>query len=160
SVLFATTIVLSYLTHLSIPFLIEPSVVSAYALALTYAALSVPFVMSGIVVSLALTRFPVQIGSLYAAYLAGAALGCLLVGPILRVTDAPTAVLVTAALTAVAAVLFAHERQAPEPARGTTSLARLCITLAVLMIVAAGAHAVAARRNAGWLRLMWAKGQY
>jgi hypothetical protein len=45
--LFAATIVLSYLTHLSIPFLIEPSLVSAYALALTYAALSVPFVMSG-----------------------------------------------------------------------------------------------------------------
>jgi hypothetical protein len=58
---FAVTIVLSYLTHLSIPFLIEPSLVSAYALALTYSALSVPFVMSGIVVSLALTRFPGQV---------------------------------------------------------------------------------------------------
>ena len=160
AVLFATTIVLSYLTHLSIPFLIEPSLVSAYALALTYAALSVPFVMSGIVVSLALTRFPGQVSSLYAADLTGAALGCLLVGPLLRVTDAPTAVLVTAALTAVAAVLFAHERQADEPAGGANSLARTCTVLAVLMTVAAGAHAVAARRNAGWLRLMWVKGQY
>ena len=44
--LFAGAIVLSYLTHLAIPFLIEPSLVSAYALALTYAALSVPFVAS------------------------------------------------------------------------------------------------------------------
>ena len=74
SSLFAATIVLSYLTHLSIPFLIEPSLVSAYALALTYAALAVPFVMSGIVVSLALTRFPQQVGALYAAAVVGRAL--------------------------------------------------------------------------------------
>ena len=107
SVLFAVTIVLSYLTHLAIPFIIEPSLVSAYALALTYAALSVPFVMSGVVVSLALTRFPTQVSALYAADLTGAALGCLLVGPMLRLTDAPTAVLGTAAIAAVAAVLFA-----------------------------------------------------
>src|SRR6187401_1881953 len=107
--LFAATIVLSYLTHLSIPFLIEPSLVSAYALALTYAALSVPFVMSGVVVSLALTRFPAQIGSLYAADLTGAALGCLIVGPLLRLTDAPSAVIATSALTALAATLFASE---------------------------------------------------
>ena len=80
SALFAVTIVISYLTHLSIPFLIEPSLVSVYALSLTYAALSIPFVMSGIVVSLALTRFPQQIGPLYAADLTGAAAGCLLAG--------------------------------------------------------------------------------
>src|SRR4051812_46929845 len=108
--LFAATIVLSYLTHLSIPFLIEPSLVSGYALGLTYGALSVPFVMSGIVVSLALTRFPQQVGALYAADLAGAALGCLIVGPMLRVSDAPTAVLATAGIASVSAALFARER--------------------------------------------------
>src|SRR3954468_21246922 len=84
SVLFAVTIVLSYLTHLAIPFIIEPSLVSAYALALTYAALSVPFVMSGVVVSLALTRFPTQVGALYAADLTGAGFGVSAGG-----TDAP-----------------------------------------------------------------------
>jgi hypothetical protein len=86
SALFAAAIMLSYLTHLAIPFLIEPSLVTVYALSLTYAALSVPFVLSGIVVSLALTRFPAQVSSLYAADLTGAALGCLIVGPILRLT--------------------------------------------------------------------------
>ena len=57
--------------------------------------------------SLALTRFPRQVSSLYGADLAGAALGCLVVGPMLRLTDAPTAVLVTAAVAAIAALLFA-----------------------------------------------------
>jgi hypothetical protein len=159
SALFAVTIVLSYLTHLAIPFVIEPSVVSVYALGLTYAALSVPFVLSGIVVSLALTRFPQQVGPLYAADLTGAALGCLVVGPLLRLADAPTAVLATAGVASVAAVLFTAER-APNGITVSHGLGRVCTTLAVLMIVATTANGVAARRNAGWLRLMWVKGQY
>jgi hypothetical protein len=159
SALFAVTIVLSYLTHLSIPFVIEPSLVSAYALGLTYAALSVPFIMGGIVVSLALTRFPSQVGALYAADLTGAALGCLVVGPMLRLADAPTAVLGTAAIASVAAVLFAAERVA-NPSTLSARLRRACTTFAVLMIVAATVNGLAARRNAGWLRLTWVKGQY
>jgi SAM-dependent methyltransferase len=154
SALFAVAIVVSYLTHLAIPFLIEPSLVSAFALALTYAALSVPFVLSGIVVSLALTRFPGQVSALYAADLTGAALGCLLVGPILRLSDAPSAVVATAAVTAIAAVLFASERIV------SRSLLRWCATLALVMAGAAIAHGVAVRHNAGWIRLIWVKGQY
>src|SRR4026209_1729591 len=48
ALLCAATIVLSYLTHLTIPFLIEPSLVSVYGIALTHAALSVPFIISGV----------------------------------------------------------------------------------------------------------------
>jgi hypothetical protein len=158
--LFAATIVLSYLTHLSIPFLIEPSLVSAYALALTYAALSVPFVMSGVVVSLALTRFPQQVGPLYAADLTGAALGCVIVGPLLRVADAPTAVVATAAIASVASMLFAAERTLNEATVWSGRLRRTCATLAAFLTLATLANGVAARQNAGWLRLMWVKGQY
>jgi len=158
--LFAATIVLSYLTHLSIPFLIEPSLVSAYALALTYAALSVPFVMSGVVVSLALTRFPQQVGALYAADLTGAALGCVIVGPLLRVADAPTAVVATAAIASVASMLFAAERTLNEATVWSGRLRRTCATLAAFLTLATLANGVAARQNAGWLRLMWVKGQY
>ena len=50
---------------------------------LTYAVLSVPFTFSGIVVALALTRFPRQVSALYGVDLAGAALGCVLLGPLL-----------------------------------------------------------------------------
>ncbi len=156
---FAATIVLSYLTHLAIPFLIEPSLVSVYALSLTYTALSVPFVLSGIVVSLALTRFPSQVSALYAADLTGAALGCLLVGPALRLADAPSAVIAASAVTAVAATLFASERMPGTTVRNRRLLTG-CAALAVLMTGGAIAHGVAARQNAGWLRLMWVKGQY
>ena len=156
--LFAAAIVLSYLTHLVIPFLIEPSLVSVYGIALTYASLSVPFVVSGVLVSLALTRFPAQVSALYAADLAGAAIGCLAVGPVLRLADAPTAVLATSAAAAVAAVLFASD--GPGPAARRRSRTTRCAALAVLLVTATWAHGVAARHNAGWLRLVWVKGQY
>jgi hypothetical protein len=162
SAICAATIVLSYLTHLAIPFLIEPSLVSVYGIALTYTALSVPFVFSGIVVSLALTRFPAQVSGLYAVDLAGAALGCLLVGPLLRLADAPTAVLTTSALTACAAVLFASEmpQAIPAGAGGRRMLTRGCTVLALALGAAAISDGLAARQNAAWLRLMWVKGQY
>ena len=68
-------IVLSFLTELSIPFRVHPSIVAIYAIAFTYAVIAVPFVVSGVVVCLALTGFPTRVSRLYAADLAGAALG-------------------------------------------------------------------------------------
>src|SRR5436190_1062032 len=81
-------IVFSFLTQLSIPFLMHPSVVAAYAIAFTIVVISVPFVVSGICVSLTLTQFSRRVSSLYAVDLVGAALGCLLVIVLLRITDA------------------------------------------------------------------------
>jgi hypothetical protein len=160
---FAVTTVVSYLTHLCIPFILDASLVSVYGIALTYAALSVPFIFSGIVVSVALTRFPRQVSALYAADLAGAALGCLVVGPMLRFTDAPTAVLATAAMTAGGAWLFATaaraESTSADQVRAAT-LRRLCAALVVVLSFGTAAHAAAARHNAAWLRLVWVKGQY
>src|SRR2546428_2006882 len=75
--------------------------------ALAFAIIAVPFVFAGIVVCVALTRFPSHTGALYAADLAGSAAGCLLTIPILNRTHAPTAVIVNAAIAAIAAVAFA-----------------------------------------------------
>ncbi len=154
---FAATILLSYLTHLAIPFLLEASLVGIFGIVLTYAALSVPFICSGVVVSLALTRFSSQVSALYAADLAGAAIGCLVVGPLLRVADAPTAVLASAGAAAIGAVLFAAD--APG-SRVTPRVRRACVALAVALVGLAVANGAAARRNAGWLRLVWVKGQF
>jgi hypothetical protein len=163
SAAFAVATIASYLTHLSIPFVLDGSLVTVFGIALTYAALSVPFIFSGMVVSIALTRFPRQVSTLYAADLAGAALGCLVVGPMLRFTDAPTAVLASAAVAAIAAWLFATAEPA-EPVEGThrvsRGLRRSLAALAMILIAVTGAHAVAARHNAAWLRLVWVKGQY
>jgi len=71
---------------------------------LTFVAVSVPFLFSGIFVCLALTRFPQRIGRLYAADLAGAATGCLAVIPALQWLDGVGAVLACAALASAAAI--------------------------------------------------------
>ena len=127
---------------------------SAYSIALTYAALSVPFIFSGIVVSIALTQFPRQVSALYGADLAGAALGCVLVGPVLRLTDAPDGRAGhgggrrarRGAVCRGAAVAPAQSAPAP-PLRCCWRWAHPRTRLA-------------ARRNAPWIRLVWVKGQF
>src|SRR5579884_802556 len=45
---FAVTVVFSFLTHLSIPFTLQKSLVGFYSIALTYVVISLPFVLSGV----------------------------------------------------------------------------------------------------------------
>ena len=81
-----------------VPFRVHPSIVAIWAIVLTYAVIAAPFVLSGILVALTLTRFPRDVGRLYAFDLVGAALGCVLLVWLLDITDGPTAVLAIAAL--------------------------------------------------------------
>ncbi len=158
ALLFAATVVLSFVVHLLIPFpsgrsLAEHSLASLGSVLVTYAAIAVPFTFSGICVSLALTRFPRHIGSLYAADLAGAALGCVLVVFLLRVTDGPTAVVFTAALASIGALVFAAGHDERRLARAAAWLT------AGLLLVSIGNSVLAARQSA-LLRLSWVKGEH
>ena len=74
---------------------------------LAFTLIAIPFVFGGIVVCVALTRFPAFTGKLYAADLAGSAAGCLLTIPILNSIHAPTAVILNAGIAALAATAFA-----------------------------------------------------
>ena len=150
---FAIAIVASFLIHVWLPFRPDLSAAGVVSVAVTYLVLCVPFTFSGIVVALALTSFPRQVGALYAADLAGAALGCALLGPLLRVTDGPTAVIATAAVAALAATLFAEEVRGPR-------LTGACAAAAVVLAGFAVAHTVAVHRGTTVLRLVWVKGRY
>jgi len=110
SLFFAISIVISFLTHLSIPFnpiVIHKSIVWLYSIVLTYLVISVPFIFSGICVCLALTKFTGQVSKLYAADLAGGAIGCILLIYMLDITDGPTGVIVVAFFASIGAVFFA-----------------------------------------------------
>jgi hypothetical protein len=89
---------------------------------LTFIAVAVPFVFSGVFICLALTRFPAHIGRLYAADLAGAAIGCLAVVVALRWLDGVGAVLACATLAALAGVFLL---------RGVANTAALLVTAAL-----------------------------
>jgi hypothetical protein len=74
---------------------------------LAFTLIAIPFVFAGVVVCVALTRFPAYTGKLYAADLAGSAVGCVLTIPILNYIHAPSAVILNAGIAALAAAFFA-----------------------------------------------------
>ncbi len=134
----ALVLPVSHVANLVIPFpaVRGGSVSELAALAISTLVLTLPFVLSGLVVSLALTRTRGAIGVLYGADLVGAALGCLAIIWLLERTDITSTVLAAAGATALGAVCFA--RYAGR--RGYAAAA-----LAVLLFGAAAANATAAR---------------
>lgn len=149
---FPAAMVLSFLTQLSVPFRIHPSIVAIYAIAFTYAVIAVPFVVSGIVVCLSLTGFPSKVSRLYAADLAGAAVGCVLLIPVLDYSDGPTAVLWVSFLASLGAVAFAGQA-----GRG---MRRAAITASVLLLIAAAGNTALVWRHFPVFRILYIKGSF
>jgi hypothetical protein len=89
-----------------------------------YALAALPFFFGGAVLSLAISRFASRINVVYAADLVGAAVGCLVLIPLLESIGAPGAVLAAAVLGAAAAVLFQqpNRRAVVAALAGTTAL--------------------------------------
>jgi hypothetical protein len=104
ALLFALSSAVCFAAQLYIP--AEPETQIGWT-ALAFTVISVPFVLAGVVVCVALTRFPRHTGALYAADLAGSAVGCVLTIPILNYIHAPTAVIMNAGIAALAAAAFA-----------------------------------------------------
>jgi hypothetical protein len=149
-ILFPIVTVASFLTQLSIPFRVHPSIVGVWAIVLTYAVIAVPFVISGILVTLVLTRFPRDVARLYAFDLVGAALGCVLLVWLLDVTDGPTAVLAICALAALGALAFSTDV-------ASRFHVRTSAVVAVTLFVAAAGHTVLVWRGFPVLRILYVK---
>jgi len=81
-----------------------------------YALASLPFFTGGLVITLAISRLTSRINAVYSADLLGAACGCLVLIPLLDRLGAPGVVLAAAAMSILAALLFA-------PAAGRTATA-------------------------------------
>jgi hypothetical protein len=151
AIAFSITIVLSLLTHLSIPFVPGKSVVGLFSIGLTYAAIAVPFVFSGIAVCLALTRFPRHVGLLYGADLAGAALGCLLLVPLIPLTKGPDTAALIAGMAGLGGLCFAREARSLR----LTVAAALSVTLFFGIAVISGG---AGEGGPPIFRVLWVKG--
>ena len=98
--------------------------------AISMLALTVPFVVSGIAVTLALTRTSDRIGLLYGADLIGAAAGCLAIIWLLELTDITSTALATAGIAALGAWCFA--RYNASSGRGSLALAAALFACAAL----------------------------
>jgi hypothetical protein len=106
ALLFALSTVFALYVILNLPLTFETGMENYYRLAKIYLATSLPFFFAGCAVTIAITRLATQISKLYLFDLAGAALGCLLLIPVLNLAGAVNTVLLVAALGAVSALLF------------------------------------------------------
>lgn len=127
--LFALSSAVCFVVQLSIP--TDPETRLAWTV-LAFTIIAVPFVFAGIVVCVALTRFPAHTGAMYAADLAGSAVGCVLTIPILDNIHAPTAVILNAGIAALGACAFAIPMRGHRPRLqwGTAGAALVLLILA------------------------------
>ena len=151
-VAFSIAIVISFLTHLSIPFVTVPSLLGFYSIFLTFTVLAVPFIFSGITICLALTKYKEGVSRLYAADLFGAALGCLALVVFLQFADAPSCVIASASLAAAGAWAFSLDA-------GQARLSRTAIILTTGLAVFAVLNSWLAGMQTAPLRLLWVKGE-
>jgi hypothetical protein len=114
----------------------------------TYGILALPFVLSGVCVCLALTKYPSHVGRLYAVDLLGAALGCLLVVGLLNVTDGPTAVAGAAAIACLGGAFFASQPRLRWAAGAAT----------IALGGFAALHTLLVHQHSPLVRLTWVKG--
>ncbi len=151
---FSLATLLSFLIHLFIPFIHGMSLFGMAVTAFTYAEISVPFVFSGICISLLLTRFPKSVNKLYAADLIGASLGCILVVIVLNVSGGPTGVFITALFSAAAAYSFNRNSELK------TSLGKGIAVFSLVILVFAVFHTVLVQKHEPLLRLFWVRGEW
>jgi hypothetical protein len=93
---------------LCVPIHVTPSLSFVLSMLLQSVVLATPVFLSGVIVALALTRIPGRIGQVYGTDLVGAALGALVVIPLLAWSNISSAALVVAGLAALGSAAFDH----------------------------------------------------
>jgi len=149
---FAVTTVGSFLVYLAIPPVFNLTVTGILSLVTILGVISIPFIFSGIVVCLALTKFPRQVSQMYSADLSGAAAGCILIIYALRFIDAPTLVIFSGALAGAGAFLFALGIRNPWLRQRSLQGALLIAALGAVNLFLAG-------RLLSMLKLEWMSGK-
>jgi hypothetical protein len=148
AMLFAISNLFSLYVILGNPLTFETGPENYYRLARIYTASALPFFFAGCAVTLAITRFATEISKLYLFDLAGAALGCLLLIPVLNAIGAINIVLLVSALAAVAGVLFGSSANGSREATACSLL--LAVGLAGLVVYNTATHRIDIRKSKGF----------
>jgi len=114
----------------AIPFRDPKTPLDVAVLGLTYLLQSVPFVFVGAATSHIFRAWPGHVGKLYGADLVGAALGCVLVIPLLDALDGPTAAIALGAVAALSALVFALDEKPLRPRAALVAIALFATVLA------------------------------
>lgn len=134
---FAGSLPLAYLCALGVCFRMSLHPAAVMSLVLIVSFWAVPFFLSGMIVSIALTRVPLPAGRLYAADLVGAAAGCLAIQPALAYLGPPASLAAGALALVLAGWWVGRDRQAVKPApAGLCGLALAALALLLMAAVA------------------------
>jgi hypothetical protein len=128
SFLFSVAIVLAFLMHLSIPFMTPRSLPAAFSLGFNCCIITVPFIFSGTLITLLLTRTSAETGALYAFDLLGAALAPIAFVLLLGYFDAASTIFVSAIVALVPVFLVRKHTKA------LTAFASIAIACFVILI--------------------------
>jgi SAM-dependent methyltransferase len=150
SLFFSVSLAVCFVTQLAVPFSPHGTLVGLWSILVTCVVISIPFVFSGIVVCLALTRFPARVNRLYAADLIGAAIGCVLLVVLLSRLDGPSSVIVVGALAGLGALAFASDA-------GSRRGVRVAAVVVVLLGGFGALNGYLHSRGNPFLRIIWAK---
>ena len=145
---FALSNVFSLYVILSNPLTFETGAENYYRLAKIYGAAALPFFFAGCAVTLAITRLASEISKLYLFDLAGAALGCLLLIPVLNLIGAINIVLLVSSLAALAGVLFGSSTAGSRAATICSLL--LALGSAGLVAYNSSTHRIDIRKSKGF----------
>jgi hypothetical protein len=146
---FAASVALAFLTQLAIPFVPRMTAAGVMSIILTCAVISVPFICSGVVVALALTRFE-RVNRLYAVDLVGAGLGCVALVVVFRWIDGPSLVMAIAAAACFSSLLFAM-------AAGLNMAKAASTGLLVVLVATTVFNVVKHDEGNPFIRVLWAK---
>jgi hypothetical protein len=147
---FAIAVPICLLLQLQIKFRSHWDLASVWSVVSTVVVVSVPFVLSGVVVCLALTSFPLRVNRLYAADLLGAALGAIVVVFAFTKFDGPSLVIGVGAAAAFGALCFATTLRTKAP---------MIVAGGVALVLGAASigNAYQSSVNDPIIRIKWAK---
>jgi predicted membrane-bound spermidine synthase len=106
AMLYSVSVILALYVIFTNPLTLDDTGENYRRLVNIYLATSLPFFFAGCAITLAITRLAKDISRLYLFDLAGAALGCLLLIPVLNSIGAINTVIAVSAIAAVGAILF------------------------------------------------------
>lgn len=147
SMLFAVSGLFALYVIFENPLLFEGGTDNYYRLIKIYLATFLPFFFAGCAVTLAISRLAGDISRLYLFDLAGAALGCLLLIPVLNAVGAINVVIVIGCVGSVAAVLFSLGKKENRVLTGIAAV--LAAGIAGLAVYNASAEFLDIRKSKG-----------
>ncbi|MCX7877003.1 MAG: hypothetical protein N2510_00010 [Ignavibacteria bacterium] len=149
---FSITTWLSFLIHISIPFVKEISLKGFIITSVTYSTISIPFIFSGICITLILSRFPEIVNKLYAADLIGAGLGCLFVIVLLDYAGAPVSVFFVSLLIIISSIVFSH--------KSGRIFRKFLAAYAIVLTIFTVTFLITFLNNEPLIRISWIRGEY